>query len=257
MRTTCARPPRRRPTGSRGARGPRRCAGARGARWRAHHWPELVTRRESSMGVKMLGARVKRIEDPRLLRGEAAYVDDLHQPGLLHMAILRSPHAHARLGAIELTRARALPGVVAESRAIAEDALDLIQVEYEVLEPVPSVEAALAGAAPVLHAGVPGNRYAEWSIGVGDVDAAFGEADVVVRERLAMQRYTGVPMETRGLLASHDRLTGELVVWASTQWPHTARALTAALLGIPEQQVRVILPEIGGGFGVKGEFYPE
>jgi carbon-monoxide dehydrogenase large subunit len=257
------------------------------------------------MGVKMLGARVKRIEDPRLLRGEAAYVDDLHQPGLLHMAILRSPHAHARLGAIELTRARALPGVVdafslhafgeqppafpvllpppdakpapqfplgrdrvryvgegvavvvAESRAIAEDALDLIQVEYEVLEPVPSVEAALAGAAPVLHAGVPGNRYAEWSIGVGDADTAFGEADVVVRERLAMQRYTGVPMETRGLLASHDRLTGELVVWASTQWPHTARALTAALLGIPEQQVRVILPEIGGGFGVKVEFYPE
>jgi aerobic carbon-monoxide dehydrogenase large subunit len=257
------------------------------------------------MGVKMLGARVKRIEDPRLLRGEAAYVDDLHQPGLLHLAILRSPHAHARLGTIELTRARALPGVVdaftlhafgeqppafpvllpppdakpapqfplgrdrvryvgegvavvvAESRAIAEDALDLIQVEYEVLEPVPSVEAALAGAAPVLHAGVPGNRYAEWSIGIGDIDAAFGEADVVIRERLAMQRYTGVPMETRGVLASHDRLTGELVVWASTQWPHTARALTAALLGIPEQQVRVILPEIGGGFGVKVEFYPE
>ena len=257
------------------------------------------------MGVKMLGARVKRIEDPRLLRGEAAYVDDLDQPGLLHMAILRSPHAHARLGAIELTRARAVPGVVdafslrafgeqppafpvllpppdakpapqfplgrdrvryvgegvavvvAQSRAIAEDALDLIQVEYEVLEPVPSVDAALLGDAPVLHAGVPGNRYAEWSIGVGDVDAAFGEADVVIRERLAMQRYTGVPMETRGLLASHDRLTGELVVWASTQWPHTARALTAALLGIPEQQVRVIPPEIGGGFGVKVEFYPE
>src|ERR687885_1478057 len=257
------------------------------------------------MGVKMLGARVKRIEDPRLLRGEAAYVDDLHQPGLLHMAILRSPHAHARLGAIELTRARALPGVVdaftlhafgeqppafpvllpppdakpapqfplgrdrvryvgegvavvvAESRAIAEDALDLIEVDYQILEPLPSVEVALASGAPVLHAGVPGNRYAEWSIGVGDVDAAFRAADVVVRERLAIQRHTGVPMETRDVLASHDRVTGDLVVWASTQWPHTARALTAALLGIPEQQVRVILPEIGGGFGVKVEFYPE
>jgi carbon-monoxide dehydrogenase large subunit len=257
------------------------------------------------MGVKMLGARVKRIEDPRLLRGEAAYVDDLHQPGLLHMAILRSPHAHARLGAIDLTRAQALPGVVdafslaafgdqppafpvllpppdakpapqfplardraryvgegvavvvAESRAIAEDALDLIEVEYDVLEPVPSIEAGLADDAPLLHESVPGNRYAEWSIGVGDVEAAFAEAEVVIRERLAMQRYTGVPMETRGLLASHDRVTGDLVVWASTQWPHTARVLTAALLGIPEQQVRVILPEIGGGFGVKVEFYPE
>jgi carbon-monoxide dehydrogenase large subunit len=257
------------------------------------------------MGAKMVGARVRRIEDPRLLRGQAAYVDDVQIPGLLHMAIRRSPHAHARLRGVELRAARALPGVVdafdltafgaqppafpvllpppdarpapqyplardhvryvgegvavviAESRAVAEDALELIEVEYDLLEPVVTTERALATDAPPLHDTVPGNRYAEWRIGVGDVDSAFGEADLVVREQVAMQRYSGVPIETRGVVATHDRVTDELVIWASTQWPHTARSLTAALLGIPEQQVRVLAPEIGGGFGVKVELYPE
>jgi carbon-monoxide dehydrogenase large subunit len=257
------------------------------------------------MGVKLLGARVKRVEDPRFLRGQGAFVDDLRVPGLLHMAILRSPHAHARIRRIDLQRARAESGVVdvftidafgaappmfpvllppadpksapqaplangvtrhvgegiavviCENRSIAEDALDLIDVDYDVLEPVASVEAALAEGAPTLHVGVPGNRYAEWSIGVGDAAQALRDAEVVVRERLSMQRYSGVPIETRGVLASHDPLTGDLVIWASTQWAHTARSLTAALLGIPEQHVRVITPDVGGGFGVKVELYPE
>jgi carbon-monoxide dehydrogenase large subunit len=221
------------------------------------------------------------------------------------MAILRSPHAHARILKVDLEPARALSGVVdaftveafgaspplfpvllpppdakpalqaplayghvrhvgegvavvvCESRAIAEDALDLIDVDYDVLDAIAGVEAALADGAPTLHDGVPGNRYAEWSMAVGDVAAAFRDADVVVRERLSMQRYSAIPIETRGVLASHDALTGDLVIWASTQWAHTARSLTAALLGIPEQHVRVITPDVGGGFGVKVELYPE
>jgi len=257
------------------------------------------------MGVKLLGARVKRSEDPRLLRGQGAFVDDLPITGLVHMAILRSPHPHARIRNVDVERARALRGVVdvftvdafgatpplfpvllppadpkpalqaplayghvrhvgegvavviSEDRSIADDALELIDVDYEVLEPVASADAALADGAPTLHSGVPGNRYAEWTISVGDAAAAFHEAEVIVRERISMQRYSGIPIETRGVLASHDPLTGDLVIWASTQWAHTARSLTAALLGIPEQHVRVITPDIGGGFGVKVELYPE
>ena len=93
--------------------------------------------------------------------------------------------------------------------------------------------------------------------GFGDVKAAFKEADHVVRERLRMQRYSGVPLETRGILASPDSISGELTIWASGQWPHTARGLTAAALGMDERRVRCILPDVGGGFGVKCDLYPE
>jgi carbon-monoxide dehydrogenase large subunit len=253
----------------------------------------------------LFGARVRRTEDPRLLMGRGAYIDDLKLPRLLHMAVWRSPLAHAVVRRVSLERARAVAGVVdafdvrafgpsppafpvviadpclkacpqyalardrvrycgegvavviAERRAIAEDALELVDVELEPLEPVASTEAALRSGAPQLHADSPGNRCAEWTLRTGDVDAAFARAEVVVRERVVMQRYTGVPIETRGVVAQEDPISGELVIWVSGQWPHTTRTLAAQLLGRSEDTVRVVVPDVGGGFGVKEEFYPE
>ncbi|MGY1693020.1 xanthine dehydrogenase family protein molybdopterin-binding subunit [Geodermatophilus sp. SYSU D01105] len=257
------------------------------------------------MGVQTIGASVPRQEDPRLLRGEAAYVDDLRVPGLQHMAVLRSPHAHARLLSVDVRAARELPGVVdaftaadlgpgppaipalfaletfhpapqhplavdtvrfvgepvavvvAESRHVAEDALELIEVEYEPLEAVVDALEAIAPGAPVLHPNAPDNVAARSVYEYGDVDAAFAAADRVVRERLDMQRYTGIPLETRGVVASRDAVTGELTVWDSTQWPHTVRTILAGMLGVPVRAIRVLIPDIGGGFGVKADFNAE
>src|SRR5207248_9705343 len=92
---------------------------------------------------------------------------------------------------------------------------------------------------------------------LGDDDAAFRKADLIVSERFSIQRHTGVPIETRGVLADLDPLTGELVIWVSGQWPHTTRRLAARMLSRPEDMIRVVVPDVGGGFGVKEEFYPE
>ena len=257
------------------------------------------------MSRRLLGARARRSQDPRLLTGAGAYVDDLQFPGMLHMAVWRSPLAHARVVGVDLSAALTLDGVVdafdihafgaapptfpviigheslrpcpqfplarervrhvgegvavvlAESRAIAEDALQFMDVTLEALPPVASVDAATASDAPLLHTEAPGNRCAEFSLRGGDPEAAFRAADVVVAERLEMQRYTGVPIETRGIVAHIDPVSGELVIWVSGQWPHTTRTLAARLLGVPEDAVRVVAPDVGGGFGVKEEFYPE
>jgi len=253
----------------------------------------------------LFGARVRRTEDQRLLTGRAAYIDDLTLPGLLHMAVWRSPLAHAAVRRISLERVRALPGVVdafdasalgpappsfpvlltdpclkscpqyalardrvrycgegvavviAEQRTIAEDALELVDVDLRPLEAVASADAAVRSGAPQLHADSPGNVCAAWTLRTGDVDVAFQHAEVVVSERLAMQRYTGVPIETRGVIAQEDPISGELVIWVSGQWPHTTRTLAARLLGMAEDRIRVVVPDVGGGFGVKEDFYPE
>ena len=257
------------------------------------------------MSPRLFGARVRRNHDPRLLTGHGAYVDDLALPGLVHMAVWRSPLAHAALRRVDLQRARELPGVVdafdlsafgpsppvfptvvsheslkpcpqfplardrvryvgegiavviAESRAIAEDALQLVEVDLEPLDVVATVDTGLAPNAPLLHSTAPGNTCAEWTLRLGDVDAAFDRADVAVRERINMQRYTGVPIETRGVVAHQDPISGELVIWVSGQWPHTTRSLAARMLGLSEERIRVVVPDVGGGFGVKEEFYPE
>ena len=257
------------------------------------------------MGAKMMGARVPRLEDPRLLRGQASFVDDLSLPGILHAAVLRSPHAHARIRKTNLSAVRAAPGVVdafclgdiwqnppsipvvvgvpsllpcaqyplareivryvgepvaivvASDRARAEEALEAAEVEYDPLPVLSDANQARAVGAQLLHATAPGNVAARWTQGFGDVKAAFQEADHVVRDHLRMQRYTGVPLETRGILASPDPVSGELTIWASGQWPHTARRITAAMLGIEERRIRCILPDVGGGFGVKCDIYPE
>jgi aerobic carbon-monoxide dehydrogenase large subunit len=257
------------------------------------------------MGATMVGARVRRREDPRLLRGQGGFVDDLNLPGMLHLSVIRSPFGHARIRSIDLSGVRSAPGVVdafavtdafpepptfpvlipvpslkpcpqyplardtvryvgepvavvvATDRATAEDAAELAEIDYEPLPAVVDYDAAQEPGAAQLHDTVPDNVAARWTDETGDVDAAFAAADTVVHDRLRMQRYTGVPMETRGVLATHEPVTGELTIWSSGQWPHTQRGLTAALLGLEEQRVRVVQPDVGGGFGVKVELYPE
>ena len=147
--------------------------------------------------------------------------------------------------------------VVADDRYVARDALDLIEVDYEPLEAAVDLDAAVAPDAPQLYDDVPGNVAYTWTCKHGDPDAAFGSADVTVRQRLVNQRLAGVAMEPRGVLMQPDALSGGLVVITSTQNPHTVRREIAATLRLPEIAVRVIAPEVGGGFGVKISSYPE
>jgi len=253
----------------------------------------------------VIGARIRRLEDPRLLSGKGSYVDDISLPGMLHAALVRSPYGHARIKRIDLAAVKAAPGVVdaftladgweeppiipvlvsvpsllpcyqyplardkvryvgepvavvvAIDRAHADEAAELAKIEYQPLPVIADCDAAQAAGTQLLHDAVPGNIAARWTHEIGNVARAFASADRVVRERFRMQRYTGVPMETRGVLATTEPVTGDLTIWVSGQWPHTARSLTAALLGLDEQRVRVIHPDVGGGFGVKSELYPE
>ena len=248
------------------------------------------------------GRRLARREDPRLLTGRGRYIADVVLPGMVHLAFVRSPHAHARVRRVDVTRAQASPGVVgvftaadfvldpiepafagegyraagwpplaasrvrfvgdpvavvaAVDRYAAEDAAELVQVDYEVLPAVASVAAATAPGAPLVHDGVPGNRYFRREHRHGDVDAAFARAPVVVRGEFSHQRVTGAPMETRGILAQWDA-RGRLVVWASTQAPHLLRTALARSLGMAEAAIRVLVPDVGGGFGPKMHVYPE
>lgn len=247
------------------------------------------------------GVALPRLEDRRLLTGGGRYVDDLPLPGVAEVAVLRSPHAHARIRGIDVSAAQALPGVlavitaadlgeagrpfpcnepgpgfvnqspladgvvryageavafvVAESRYAAEDALDLIAVDYEPLPVCADLAAAVEPGAPQVHAAAPGNVACELRLGCGDVAAAFAAADKVVRLRLRIARGSGQPMETRAVAAEYRE--GRLTVWINTQRPHHARQRIAERLGLPPSQVRVIAPDVGGGFGIKGNFYPE
>jgi carbon-monoxide dehydrogenase large subunit len=256
----------------------------------------------------ILGAPVKRVEDARLLTGEGQYLDDLKLPGMAHVAILRSPHAHARITSIDATKAAAAPGVVAvftgkdfeelpalpcawqaggvenfvntpraleidrvtftgagvaavvaESRYQAEDALGLIEVDYEPLDVVVDVEHAAAEGAPQLHENAPGNVAMDWSVGDADAtDKALAEAEVVVKERLVNQRLIPTPMEVRGAAAAYEPSTGNYTVWMTSQDPHIMRLLmTAFVFGIPETKMRCIALHVGGGFGTKIFLYHE
>lgn len=247
----------------------------------------------------------RRREDPRLITGAGEFVDDRLFPGCVHAAMLRSPHAHARLRTIDASAARRAPGVVGvftladlgaagtplptyaphpalprscgirplaaeRVRFVGEpvavvvaadayrawDALDAIRVEYEPLPAVVDVEAALASGAPLVHEELGTNVAAEWRQRVGDAGAALRVADVVVRTRIRLARGGAHPMEPRGLVAgwADDRLT----VWAAVQMVHRHRGIIAGQLGLPEDRVRVIAPpDVGGGFGTKGMYYPE
>ena len=240
-----------------------------------------------------MGTPVRRLEDARLLRGGGRFVDDLVLPRMLHLAFVRSPHAHAAVRAIDDARARAIEGVVAiltaqdlardvrpltpyleglgftptpwvslaggvvrfvgepvaaviaTSAALAADAREAMVVTYEPRPAVVTVDAGLAnGDVIVRRAG-----------GRGDVDTVFASAPVVVRETFTHGRCTAVPMEPRGVVADWDG--DALTVWASSQAPRVLRDALAAALGLPESRVRVIAPDVGGGFGMKVQVYPE
>jgi aerobic carbon-monoxide dehydrogenase large subunit len=254
---------------------------------------------------KSVGARIKRREDPGLLRGLGQYVDDVRVPDMLHVAILRSPHAHARLKNIETAVARQHPGVVAvvtgmelrdqigtipttadnptlripkhyvlavdkvcyvgegvvavvaENRYTARDAIDLVQVDYDPLPAVTDAEKALTPQSPVIHSEWPDNTAFRWEQTEGDLDKAFKEADKVVKQKLVHQRLAPIAMEARGVLASHHAAENTLTVWSSTQIPHLLKTHLANMLQLPEERVRVIAPEVGGGFGSKLNVYAE
>jgi carbon-monoxide dehydrogenase large subunit len=251
--------------------------------------------------ARVFGSGIKRREDPRLLTGTARYTADFTLPGMLHAAILRSPHGHAKIRSINTSHAAKAPGVVAvftgkdtESalqcipcawlvpntglkvspyRALATDAvryvgdavavvvaetdyqaydaLDLVEVDYEPLPAVVDPQKAVAAGAPQLHADIPNNTAFHWTVAGGDVDAAFSSAPVVVKDRIIQQRLIPTAMETRGAVAQFTPATGELTLWNTTQNPHIVRFIMSLVTGVPEDRLRVIAPEVGGGFGSK------
>jgi len=147
--------------------------------------------------------------------------------------------------------------IVAESAALARDAAELIEVDYEPLPPIADPERGLETGAALAHTELGTNQAFSWPLKGGDVDGAFGRAALVVKVRLDHNRLAGAPMEPRGVLARYDAGTGELTIWLTTQNPFLSRADLAAVLGFPEHRLRVIAPDVGGGFGVKGPLYRE
>lgn len=255
------------------------------------------------MSGRWIGRRVKQREDGRLVRGRGTYVDDIRLPGMVEIAVLRSPHAHARIRRVDPEPARTMPGVlavftgadlagatkpfvhrglgheqrplsyfalatervrhvgeavaavVAEDRYAAEEALQFIEVDYEPLPAVADTAAALGPHAPRLWDEWPDNVMLHHHFRHGDPDGVIAGADVTVSEVIRCQRHTGMPMETRACAAVPE---GErLTVWTNSQWPHIHRAVIAECLGLPEHALRVVAPDVGGGFGVKYHIYPE
>ena len=254
---------------------------------------------------RYVGHRVKRTEDARLVRGLARYVDDIRLPETLHVAFVRSPHAHAWVRAVDVSRAVRAPGVravvtaadlddvaamrsdtmdveicrqtewsvlardrvrytgeavaavVATDRYAAEDGAALVGVSYDPRPAVVDVDDALRPDAPRVHDGWPDNVLMRTRGGGGDVAAAFATAPVVLTETFSSEAVTGVALEARACLAAVDEGTGVLTLWSSHQTPHVLRSLVAEHLGHPEHLLRVICPDMGGGFGIKTHLYPE
>ena len=261
--------------------------------------PELVDNDHKPVGY----GRMLRKEDPRFVRGLGTFCDDVQLSGMLHLAILRSPVAHARITNIDTSAAEAHPKVkavvtgadlaerglawmmtlandvqavlatdkvryqgqevafvVAEDRYAARDALELIFVDYEMLDPVVDVRTALDPGSPVVRDDLEGkanNHGFDWETGDATATAAvFERAEVRVTEDLVFPRVHPAPMETCGAVADFDRVSGKLTMWSTTQAPHAHRTLYAMFAGIPEHKIRVISPDVGGGFGNKVPIYP-
>ncbi len=266
------------------------------------------------MGAKYFGAAVKRREDPRFLRGEGRFIDDVTVPGMLHAAFLRSPHAHARIVRISTAAAAAAPGVarvltfqdlerwmkplplfgavppglaaivkfdirqapqwplcrdrarhvgeivamvVADSPERAEDAVDLLEVEWDLLPPVVDMMRAAEPGAPLIHPEWGSNVGIGFTHSIGDADRAFAQADATVAETFHIQRYVGMPLEARGVVAVWDRRDGTMTTWNSTQVSHFVQQGLTGALGVPPHKIRVIAPDLGGGFGTKASGYAE
>ena len=257
--------------------------------------------------ASLFGSGIKRREDPRLITGAGAFVDDLKLPGLTYAAFVRSPYAHARIVGIDTRAAAAAPGViavfsgkdvagkinpvpcafnvpgcdlktpahpvlatdkvryagdavamvVAESRAAARDAVDLVEVDYEPLGATVDPEKAVQPGAPEIHADVPGNVAFTWHVAGGDADQAFARAGAKVSLRIVQQRLLPTAMEPRAAVASYSTSMGQLTLWATSQNPHIHRFLCSVMLGLPEHKIRVISPDVGGGFGSKIPAYAD
>ncbi|PYM25553.1 MAG: xanthine dehydrogenase [Candidatus Rokuibacteriota bacterium] len=250
----------------------------------------------------MIGVSAKRKEDLRLLTGRGRYVDDIRLPGLLHAAVVRSPHAHARIVGVDKRAALKCAGVVAiltvadaaelgagvpplihepgwpaythpvmarervrhvgEAVAVvvaddpyrAADGAEAVRVQYE---PLPVAATPNARGRGRVHDGWADNNLRPNEASVGDVARGFAEAEVIVEARVVYPRVTGVPIEGRAVLAAPDAESGRLTVWSSTQVPFNVRAAVASALDVAEDSVRVVAPDVGGGFGIKGHVYPE
>jgi carbon-monoxide dehydrogenase large subunit len=253
--------------------------------------------------VRGLGHSVKRKEDERFIRGKGNYIDDVTLPGMLHLELLRSPFAHARIVSVDTSRAEALPGVVAvvtgelmaqhnlawmptlsgdtqavlatdkvrfqgqevaavvaESAYVAKDALELIDVEYEPLPALTTPQQALEDDAPLIRddkEGQASNLIYDWEAGDKEAtDRAFAEADQVVELDTFYPRCHPSPLECCGCVADVNPATGKATIYMTSQAPHAIRTLFALVAGLPEQNIRVISPDIGGGFGNKVPIYP-
>ncbi|MEA2324153.1 MAG: aerobic carbon-monoxide dehydrogenase large subunit [Solirubrobacteraceae bacterium] len=254
---------------------------------------------------KLVGARIRRREDPRFLQGRGRYVDDLRHRGLLHLAFVRSEVAHAAVRSVDVSAARAVPGVVgayaaadlarlvkpiravshgpgyqvadtpvlatdrvryvgeplaavvAESRYEAEDGAEAVVVDSEPLPAVTTMEQALADGAPAIHDAIAGNLFNHFELQAGDTDAAFAAADFVYEAEYRAGRVAPVALEPRAVIAEWDPTTEELTVWASHQAPHLLRTGLSEYLTVPESRIRVISPDVGGGFGSKLILYVE
>jgi carbon-monoxide dehydrogenase large subunit len=257
-----------------------------------------------------VGQAVPRKEDAKLITGQARYVDDLTLPGMVYVVVVRSPHAHARIRNVDVSKARAAEGVVAvfsgqdlaedwagplpmawpvtedinnpphwplakdkarhvgdgvavvvaESRALAKDAAELVEIDFEPLPAVVDVEAAMADGAPLVHDEFGTNHCYTWPLEgpeAGAVDKAFAEAEVTVKERYRQQRLIPNAIEPRAVLVQPVPASGEFTMWTSTQIPHIVRVTLSMTTGIPEAKLRVIAPDVGGGFGSKLQVYAE
>src|SRR5256712_512418 len=251
----------------------------------------------------LIGASIRRVEDAPLITGVGCYTEDIQLPGMLHMALLRSPYPHAKIISINTSAANAMGGVIAvvigddlneqlsvpaipmvpgmkipphpllargavhaagtpvaaviaQSRALAHDAASAIDVEYEALPAVVNAEKALEPGAPLAREELDSNVCYIATKKGGDVDKAFAEAEHIVRMRIASPRLVAMAMEPRGIVAKPEP-AGGLTVWLSTQSPHRVRADLATAIGFPEHRIRVIAPDVGGGFGSKGLLYQE
>ncbi|HVM67982.1 MAG TPA: molybdopterin cofactor-binding domain-containing protein, partial [Acidimicrobiales bacterium] len=248
--------------------------------------------------TRYTGSRVHRVEDERLLRGRGTFVDDVTRPGMLHACFLRSTLARARIVSIDVTEARAVPGVhavlladdlnpgvheqwhsqlgpaspetprpplaegevrfvgdpialiMAETRYIAEDACELIVVDYQPLPPIVDYVAAV-DADHLVHDAWGSNVIHDDGAPAAAMEPVFSDAAHVVEQSVHQQAYAAVPMETRGMVIEHEPGLGEITMWVATQAPHEHRAFCARLLGHPEHRIRVIARDTGGGFGQK------
>ena len=256
-------------------------------------------------GNRLVGTRIRRREDPRLLQGKGSYVDDLRRPGMLHLAFVRSEAAHARVVSIDADAARAVPGVlavytpedlealvcpiladstrpsyqaaatpvlagevvryvgepiavvVAESRYEAEDGAEAVAVDLEPLPALLTMEQAMDPDADAIHETIPDNLFNHFQVAHGDTETAFANADFILEAEYRAGRVAPVALEPRATIAEWDAAGEELTVWSSHQAPHLLRTGLARHLQMAEGRIRVISPDVGGGFGSKLTLYVE